>query len=62
MSLEFRGTFMDHAYDFYKPDMTSEYPVVDGPLTIECYLKALDKCYQHYLNSTVILLYVVIAM
>ena len=37
-----------HAYDFYKPDMNSEYPVVDGKLSINCFLGALDKCYQGY--------------
>jgi hydroxymethylglutaryl-CoA synthase len=36
---------MQHAYDFYKPDMTSEYPTVDGKLSIKCYLSALDQCY-----------------
>jgi hydroxymethylglutaryl-CoA synthase len=25
-----RSTYMDHAYDFYKPDPNSEYPIVDG--------------------------------
>ena len=39
---------MEHAYDFYKPDLSSEYPVVDGKLSIQCYLGALDKCYQRY--------------
>lgn len=39
---------MKHAYDFYKPDLTSEYPVVDGKLSIECYLSALDRCYSVY--------------
>lgn len=43
-----RATFMKHAYDFYKPDLSSEYPTVDGPLSIKCYLNALDKCYQLY--------------
>ena len=43
-----RGTHMEHAYDFYKPDLLSEYPVVDGKLSIECYLNALDKCYSRY--------------
>ncbi|XP_058836872.1 uncharacterized protein LOC131693232 [Topomyia yanbarensis] len=43
-----RATFMKHAYDFYKPDLTSEYPVVDGKLSIQCYLSALDNCYQLY--------------
>ncbi|WAR23988.1 HMCS1-like protein [Mya arenaria] len=35
-----------HVYDFYKPNMESEYPVVDGKLSIQCYLHALDKCYD----------------
>lgn len=39
---------MEHAYDFYKPDLASEYPVVDGPLSIQCYLRALDRCYAVY--------------
>lgn len=43
-----RSSFMKHAYDFYKPDLSSEYPTVDGPLSIQCYLNALDKCYQLY--------------
>uniref|UniRef100_A0A8D0TDM4 Hydroxymethylglutaryl-CoA synthase n=1 Tax=Sus scrofa TaxID=9823 RepID=A0A8D0TDM4_PIG len=43
-----RGTHMQHAYDFYKPDMLSEYPIVDGKLSIECYLSALDRCYSVY--------------
>ncbi|GAB0089679.1 hydroxymethylglutaryl-CoA synthase 1 [Sergentomyia squamirostris] len=43
-----RATFMKHAYDFYKPDLSSEYPTVDGKLSIQCYLNALDNCYQRY--------------
>ena len=43
-----RGTYMKHAYDFYKPDLTSEYPVVDGQLSIKCYTQAVDKCYNAY--------------
>ncbi|XP_056593360.1 hydroxymethylglutaryl-CoA synthase, cytoplasmic isoform X1 [Triplophysa dalaica] len=46
-----RGTHMQHAYDFYKPDMVSEYPVVDGKLSIQCYLGALDRCYSVYRNK-----------
>ncbi|XP_074858816.1 hydroxymethylglutaryl-CoA synthase, mitochondrial [Carettochelys insculpta] len=41
-----RATHMEHAYDFYKPDLASEYPVVDGKLSIQCYLQALDQCYS----------------
>lgn len=43
-----RSTHMQHAYDFYKPDLSSEYPTVDGPLSIQCYLSALDNCYRLY--------------
>eukprot|EP00092_Neocalanus_flemingeri_P028609 GFUD01031066.1.p1 GENE.GFUD01031066.1~~GFUD01031066.1.p1 ORF type:complete len:483 (+),score=100.87 GFUD01031066.1:230-1678(+) len=43
-----RATHMQHVYDFYKPDMSSEYPVVDAKLSIQCYLSALDKCYAKY--------------
>lgn len=46
-----RGTYMNHAYDFFKPDLTSEYPVVDGKLSIKCYLNALDQCYKSYLSK-----------
>lgn len=42
---------MEHAYDFYKPDLSSEYPVVDGKLSIQCYLSSLDKCYQLYADK-----------
>lgn len=41
-----RASHMTHAYDFYKPDLSCEYPTVDGRLSIECYLSALDRCYQ----------------
>lgn len=43
-----RASCMRHAYDFYKPDLRSEYPVVDGRLSIQCYISALDSCYQKY--------------
>lgn len=39
---------MQHAYDFYKPDLSSEYPVVDGKLSVQCYVNALDKCFHMY--------------
>lgn len=39
---------MQHVYDFYKPDMNSEYPVVDGKLSVQCYLQAMDECYQQF--------------
>jgi len=43
-----RGTHMEHAFDFYKPQMVSEYPTVDGHLSNACYIRALDRCYNRY--------------
>ncbi|KAK9667598.1 3-hydroxy-3-methylglutaryl coenzyme A synthase, partial [Basidiobolus ranarum] len=44
-----RSTFVEHVYDFYKPDLASEYPMVDGQLSVVCYARALDNCYQRYI-------------
>lgn len=44
----FRATHMSHTYDFYKPDPSSEYPTVDGKLSLQAYISAVDKCYQVY--------------
>lgn len=43
-----RSVHMEHAYDFYKPNMSSEYPIVDGKLSLQCYFRALDQCYRGY--------------
>lgn len=43
-----RGSYMQHAYDFYKPDLTSEYPYVDGHYSVKCYTEAVDACYKAY--------------
>ena len=43
-----RGSYMQHAYDFYKPDLTSEYPYVDGHFSLTCYSRALDASYRAY--------------
>ena len=43
-----RGSYITHAYDFYKADLTSEYPLVDGHFSIRCYTEAVDKCYKEY--------------
>ena len=53
-----RNTYVDNAYDFYKPDMSkynleitdniilgSEFPTVDGQLSITSYQKAIASCY-----------------
>jgi len=39
---------MENVYDFYKPDPAVEYPTVDGRLSVTCYLRAVDNCYEHY--------------
>ncbi|KIW97992.1 hydroxymethylglutaryl-CoA synthase [Cladophialophora bantiana CBS 173.52] len=43
-----RGSYITHAYDFYKPDLTSEYPYVDGQFSLRCYTEAVDACYRAY--------------
>ena len=43
-----RSSFMDHVYDFYKPDFTSEYPVVFGQFSVSCYTRAADSTYSTY--------------
>ncbi|XP_039802246.1 NADP-dependent glyceraldehyde-3-phosphate dehydrogenase-like isoform X2 [Panicum virgatum] len=43
---KYRASHMAHVYDFYKPDLASEYPIVDGKLSQTCYLMALDSCYR----------------
>lgn len=46
-----RGTFMTHAYDFYKPDFGTEFPVVNGHESIRCYLSALDGCHNDLMQK-----------
>jgi len=41
-----RASYMKNAYDFYKPYLSSPYPVVDGKLSNACYLEAVDECFQ----------------
>eukprot|EP00301_Raphidiophrys_heterophryoidea_P013518 c2095_g1_i1.p1 GENE.c2095_g1_i1~~c2095_g1_i1.p1 ORF type:complete len:276 (+),score=70.04 c2095_g1_i1:541-1368(+) len=40
-----RSSYFAHAYDFYKPNPASEYPVVDGILSTTSYTTALDHCW-----------------
>ena len=47
-----RATYIDHQYDFYKPIPSSEYPIVDGKLSIESYLKAVRECYLKLKEKT----------
>lgn len=43
-----RGSYMSHVYDFYKPNMKQEYPVVEGHFSLSCYVRALDNAYASY--------------
>lgn len=43
-----RSTFIDNNHDFYKPNPLSEYPVVDGHLSISIYMGALANCYEQF--------------
>ena len=43
-----RASYMAHAYDFFKPELESEYPIVDGHVSNRCFLQALDACFHGY--------------
>ncbi|CAF0984553.1 unnamed protein product [Adineta steineri] len=47
-----RATHMAHVYDFYKPNFTSLYPVVDGQLSIQSVISALDTCYTQFCTKS----------
>ena len=39
---------MANTYDFYKPKLDSEYPEVDGPVSVVTYIAALDASYARF--------------
>lgn len=41
-----RSSYTADQYDFYKPQMLSEYPAVDGRLSQQVYINAVDSCYR----------------
>ena len=43
---------MAHVYDFYKPNLNSLYPVVDGQLSVQCVISALDTCYTQFCTKS----------
>jgi hydroxymethylglutaryl-CoA synthase len=45
-----RGIYMTNTFDFYKPDMKVEYPVVNGHESLVCYTRALDGCHKNLLE------------
>ena len=46
-----RSSHFEDVYDFYKPNMESEYPLVDGVLNNSCYIRSIDRCFQRYANK-----------
>lgn len=40
-----------HMYDFYKPDPFSEFPVVDGQLSVSAYLTSALHAYRDYVHK-----------
>lgn len=43
---------MANTYDFYKPKLDSEYPEVDGPVSVVTYVSALDQSYARFKEKT----------
>ncbi|KAG2042708.1 hydroxymethylglutaryl-coenzyme A synthase C terminal-domain-containing protein [Suillus americanus] len=46
------GNHMTNTYDFYKPRLDSEYPEVDGPVSVTTYTSALDAAYSRFREKT----------
>lgn len=44
---------MANTYNFYKPKLDSEYPEVNGPVSITTYISALDESYSHFREKAV---------
>ncbi|KAG6610489.1 Hydroxymethylglutaryl-CoA synthase [Phytophthora cinnamomi] len=47
-----KATHATNVWDFYKPNVSSEYPTVDGKLSNSCYLHAMDECYQLFCKKS----------
>jgi hydroxymethylglutaryl-CoA synthase len=43
-----KATHAAHVWDFFKPDHTTEYPIVDGQLSQVCYYQALEDVYTRF--------------
>ena len=41
-----RASYFTDVYDFYKPDLDSEFPIVDGKLSTDVYLDSLSQCFE----------------
>lgn len=42
------GNAQGNWWDFFKPELASEYPSVDGPLTLHSYIGGLEQSYESY--------------
>lgn len=40
---------MGNWWDFFKPELSSEYPSVDGPLTLHSYIGGLEQSYENFM-------------
>lgn len=43
-----RASYVDHQYDFYKPNPLNEYPIVDGHASVGIYMHAMISCWHTY--------------
>src|SRR5260221_178862 len=46
LKIVIHASYMANTYDFYKPNLSSEYPEVDGPVSVVTYVAALDAAYS----------------
>src|SRR5258707_12720789 len=46
LKIAIHASYMANTYDFYKPNLSSEYPEVDGPVSVVTYVAALDAAYS----------------
>lgn len=51
VNLKTRVTHASHTWDFFKPHLDSEYPEVKGAISQTCYLRAMDDCYQRFVEK-----------
>lgn len=49
---EWRYSYSRHTWDFYKPHMELQHPVVDVPQTLQCYMEAVDNCSAQLVENT----------
>lgn len=47
-----RTTYAADVWDFFKPQLDSEYPVVNGAHSQTCFLTALDDCYTRFVTKS----------